>query len=209
MNSMAISGTGIRKGLLVLLLAFLSPSAWAQSPNALIEDAMELMSQKIENNKEALRADRAALYSVIDEILLPRFDRRYAARLVLGRNVRKASEEQLERFIEAFYTSMVHKYADGVLEFNHDKIQVLKFRGDDTKPRVVVKTIVTLDDGKKVPVDYGLVHRKAGWLMFDVTIEGISYVRNFRAQMNEEIQESSLESVIDRLEKETGIVAAQ
>jgi len=206
---MAISGTGIRKGLLVLLLAFLSPSAWAQSPNALIEDAMELMSQKIENNKEALRADRAALYSVIDEILLPRFDRRYAARLVLGRNVRKASEEQLERFIEAFYTSMVHKYADGVLEFNHDKIQVLKFRGDDTKPRVVVKTIVTLDDGKKVPVDYGLVHRKAGWLMFDVTIEGISYVRNFRAQMNEEIQESSLESVIDRLEKETGIVAAQ
>lgn len=209
MNKTAIGGVGARAGLLVFLLGFASPAAWAQSPTALIEDAMNLMSQRIEGHKEELQADRTALYALIDEILLPRFDRRYAARLVLGRNVREASEEQLERFTEAFYASMVRKYADGVLEFNHDRIQILKFRGDDTKPRVVVKTIVTLEDGKKVPVDYGLVHRKAGWLMFDVTIEGISYVRNFRAEINAEIQESSLDAVIDRLEHETGIVTAQ
>ncbi len=209
MNKMAIGGVGVRIGLLLLLAGLVSPAAWAQSPTALIEDAMNLMSQRIEGHKEELQANRTELYALIDEILLPRFDRRYAARLVLGRNVREASEEQLERFINAFYASMVHKYADGVLEFNHDRIQILKFRGDDTKPRVVVKTIVTLEDGKKVPVDYGLVHRKAGWLMFDVTIEGISYVRNFRAEINAEIQESSLDAVIERLEHETGIVTAQ
>lgn len=209
MNRIAFGGMSLRGGLLVLVLVLFAPLAWAQSPNVLIEEAMQLMGGKIENRKEELKADRALLYALIDEILLPRFDRRYAARLVLGRNVREASDAQLGRFIEAFYASMVHKYADGVLEFDQDQVQVLKFRGDDTKPRVVVKTIVMLDDGTKVPVDYGLVHRDSGWLMFDIVIEGISYIRNYRAEINAEIQASSLDAVIARLEKETGIDAAE
>ncbi len=198
-----------RMGLLVVLLGFFASAVGAQSPTAVIEEAMALVAEKLENQQEELKADKVALYALIDEILLPRFDRRYAARLVLGRAVRAASDTQINRFTEAFYASMVQKYADGVLEFDKDRIQVLKFRGDDSKPRVVIKTIVTLEDGTKVPIDYGMVHRDSGWLMFDVTIEGISYVRNFRAEINAEIQESSLDAVIARLEKETGIDAAQ
>lgn len=209
MNRTAASAIGLRRVWLVSLLVFFAPVAWAQAPTALIEEAMELMASKLENRQEELKADRAALYALIDEILQPRFDRRYAARLVLGRTVREASDEQISRFTEAFYASMVQKYADGALEFDQDRMQVLNFRGDDTKPRVVVKTIVRLDDGTKVPVDYGLVHRDTGWLIFDVTIEGISYVRNFRAEINAEIVETGLDAVIARLEKETGIDAAQ
>ncbi len=190
---------------LAVLLVFLASSAMAQSPNEVIEDAMALMQEKLDHRREELAADKDALYEVIDEILLPRFDRRYAARLVLGRYVRTASEEQLERFIDAFYTSMVNKYADGVLEFDQDRIEVLAFRGDDTEKRVVVKTIVALDDGTQVPVDYRLVQRKVGWLMFDVVIEGISYVQTFRTEIGAEIQGSSLDEVIARLESETGI----
>lgn len=209
MNRIAASAIGLRGVLLILVLGLVAQVAWAQSPTALVEEAMELMASKLENRQEELKADRAALYALIDDILLPRFDRRYAARLVLGRAVRAASDTQISRFTEAFYASMVQKYADGVLEFDQDRIQVLKFRGDDSKPRVVVKTIVRLGDGTKVPVDYGLVHRDSGWLMFDVTIEGISYVRNFRAEINAEIAKTSLDAVIARLEKETGIDAAQ
>jgi phospholipid transport system substrate-binding protein len=62
-----------------------------------------------------------------------------------------------------------------------------------------VKTIVLLDDGTKVPVNYGVVKRDSGWMMFDVTIEGISYVRNFRTELNAEIQAKGLRAVIDRL----------
>ena len=125
----------------------------------------------------ALSADRQALYSVIDKILLPRFDRRYAAQLVLGRHWRTAGAEQRDRFIDAFYSSLLRKYADGVLEFDQDRVEILPFRGDESKPRVTVRTTVRLEDGTDVPVNYGLVKRDSGWLMFDVTIEGISYVR--------------------------------
>ena len=205
MNKMPTRLIGLNILLLILLLGISAPAAMAQAPNAVIEEAMELLASKVENRREELAADEAALYALVNEILLPRFDRRYAAQLVLGRSWRDANDTQRERFIEAFYSSMVHKYADGVLEFDKDRIRVLSFRGDDTKPRVVVKTIVTLEDSTKVPVDYGLVHRESGWLMFDVTIEGISYVRNFRAEINAEIKSSSLDSVIARLEREMGV----
>ncbi len=66
-----------------------------------------------------------------------------------------------------------------------------------------------LDDGTKVPVNYGMVRRDLGWKMFDVTIEGISYVRNFKAELNAEIQVEGLDGVIARLEAKTKDSAAQ
>lgn len=188
--------------LLMLVLAFASQAAIAQSPNDIIASAADELAQEISGRKEDLRADRASLHALIDKILLPRFDRRYSAQLVLGRYWRTASAEQRDRFIEAFYQSLLRRYADGVLEFDQDKVEVLPYRGDDSKDRTTVKTIVTLEDGTKVPVNYGLVNRDSGWLIFDVTIEGISYVRNFRTELNAEIQATSLDAVIKRLESE-------
>jgi phospholipid transport system substrate-binding protein len=145
------------------------------------------------------------LYVLIDEILLPRFDRKYAAQLVLGKNWRIADEAQRERFIEAFYQALVRRYADGVLEFEQERVKVLPFRGDLTKKRTKVRSTVQLNDGSKVAVDYELVKRDSGWLMFNIVIEGISYVRNFRAEMDSEIRGSSINAVIERLEGEAGI----
>ena len=102
----------------------------------------------------------------------------------------------------AFYTTLLQRYADGVLEFENDKVEILPFRGDATRRITTVKTIVRLDDGTKVPVNYSLVNRNDNWRMFDVIIEGVSYVRTFRSEFETEIRASSLEEVIVRLESE-------
>ncbi len=181
----------------------------ADSPNKLVEDAIAELAKALDGRKDELAADRKALHALIDNMLLPRFDRTYAAQLVLGQHWRTASPKQRERFINAFYNALVRKYADGVLEFEQDKIEVLPFRGDATKQRTMVKTIVKLNDGSKVPVNYGLVMRDSGWLIFDVTIEGISYIRNYRAELDSEIRGTSLDDVIQRFESEAGIVAGK
>ncbi|MDZ7770877.1 MAG: ABC transporter substrate-binding protein [Woeseiaceae bacterium] len=62
--------------------------------------------------------------------------------------------------------------------------------------------MVTLEDGTEVPVSYSLINRESGWQLFDVTIEGISYIRNFRSELNSEIGSKGLEAVITRLESE-------
>lgn len=190
---MALSGAAV---------AAVAAVAAADSPNAVIDSAVLQLTQKLEGRKEELAADRQALYRLIDEILLPRFDRKFAAQVVLAKNWRTATADQRKRFIEAYYQALVRKYADGVLEFEPDKIEVLPFRGDLSKPRARVRTTVALDDGSKAAVDYELVKRDSDWLVFNVVIEGVSYVRNFRAELDAEIRSSSLEAVIARLERE-------
>lgn len=181
----------------------------SDSPNKLVEDAIAELAQALDGRKDELAADRKALHALIDKMLLPRFDRKYAAQLVLGQHWRTANAAQRERFINAFYQALLRKYADGVLEFEQDKIEVLPFRGDATKQRTMVRTMVTLNDGTKVPVNYGLVMRDSGWLIFDVTIEGISYIRNYRAELDSEIRGTSLDDVIQRFESEAKIVAGE
>lgn len=191
---------GTNRLLFLVVAVFLSLTALADSPNAAIEEAATLLDQAMEGRRDELNEDKATLYALIDDILLPRFDRRYAAQLVLARHWRTASDEQRERFIDAFYNEMMRIYAEAVLEFNLDRLKVLPFRGDETKKRVTVKTTMQLDDGTVVPVNYGMVSRESGWKMFDVAIEGISYVRNFKAELNTEIQVEGLDGVISRLE---------
>ena len=177
-------------------------SVAAGSPNAVIEESIALLTEKLDGRKEELADDRQALYALIDEILLPRFDRRFAAQVVLAKHWRTASDEQKARFIEAFYQALVRRYADGVLEFDPDKITILPYRGDDTKKRTKVRTTILLNDGSKAAVDYDLVKREDNWLVFNVVIEGVSYVRNYRTELDAEIRSTSLDAVIARLEDE-------
>ncbi len=186
----------------IWVLAVSGAMASVPPPNDLIESAIAELSAGLDGRKELLAQDRTALLELIDSILLPRFDRTYAAQLVLGQHWRNANEKQQQRFIAAFYKAMLRKYADGVLEFEQDKVELLPFRGDATKQRTMVRTMVSLNDGSRVPVNYGLVMRDSGWLIFDVTIEGVSYVRNFRAELDAEIRASSLDAVIRRFEAE-------
>ena len=193
------------RNLFAALLLMTAPAVVsAQSPTDVIREASDLLSAQLEERRDEFAADEAALHTMVNEIILPRFNREYAARLVLGRNWRNASEQQRADFVDAFYNNLLRRYAEGVLEFNQDRIEILPLREAETNRIVIVKTLVTLDDGTKVPVDYGMSNRDGPWMVFDVIIEGISYVRNFRAELNSEIRNSSLDAVIERLRRETG-----
>ena len=188
--------------LAIACLALLAAPAQGESPDEFVTDAVNVLAESLDGRRSELKDDQEALYALIDDLLLPRFDRKTAAQQVLARHWRSASAEQKTRFIEAFYTILVNRYADGVLDFEPDRIKVLPFRGDASKRTATVKTTVDLEDGTNVSVNYTLINKKPGWMMFDVTIEGVSYIRNFRTEFDAEIKASSLEDVIVRLERE-------
>lgn len=186
----------------LLILAFASAlnPAFAQAPQEQVEQAIVELEAGLKGRKDELRDDREALYKMVNEILMPRFNRTYSAQLVLGKHWKAADAMQRERFVEGFYNSLLRKYAEGVLEFDAERIQLLPFRGDLGKKRTIVKTNVFLDGGIKLAVNYGFADRGNGWQMFDVTIDGISFVRNYRVEMASEIRQTSLDAVIERLE---------
>lgn len=175
-------------------------NAQLETPEDVVRATAESILQSMADRKDYLAAHPAELYRLVDSIFLPRFDRNYAAYLVLGRHVRTASAEQRSRFTTALYDYILNRYAQGLLSFTSDKLQILPYRDTPGEDRATVRTFVILDDGRRIPVNYDLRLSDVGWRLYDIAIDGISYVRNLRSQLGAEIEQNGLDSVIARLE---------
>jgi phospholipid transport system substrate-binding protein len=178
------------------------PGTEQLGPRELIERGAKKMLEELDANRAAYKKNPKLVGKLVDEVLLPDFDTRYAARQVLGRHWRNATPEQRERFIQAFYNALVENYGAALLEFTGDKLEILPFRGNPNAEKATVKTIVKTSNGTRVPVDYTMRKTPDGWKAWDVVIEGISYVNNFRNDFGAEIDQKGLEAVITRLERE-------
>lgn len=172
------------------------------APQEIIETAARKLLEALDADREQVRKDPARVRTLVDEILLPYFDTDYSARLVLGKHWRAATPEQRRRFIDAFYQSLLRNYGSALADFTADRLVVLPFRGDLASGQAVVRTEVKRSNGQRVPVNYTLHATPEGWKAWDVTIEGISYVRNFRNDVGAEVDQAGLDSVIKRLETE-------
>ena len=198
----------------LLAPALLAATAWAQAevpgpaPQELIETTARRLLEALDADREAARNEPARVRQLVDEILLPHFDTDYSARLVLGKHWRAATEEQRKRFIEAFYQSLLQNYGSALAEFTADRMSVLPFRGDLSDGQATIRTEVKRSNGLRVPVNYTLRATPEGWKAWDVTIEGISYVRNFRNDVGAEVDQRGLTAVIERLERENRSVDA-
>jgi phospholipid transport system substrate-binding protein len=149
------------------------------------------------------------LYQVVGDLLLPVFDPRYSAFLVLGDHWQSATELQRNRFVDAFQGFLVRTYAKGLLDFNQDKLVVAKETYSKDRKRAEVKTDLRMASGGAVPVDYRLRNSPEGWRVYDVRIEGISYIQNYRSQFNAEINALGLNALIQRLEAGTEMLAPE
>jgi phospholipid transport system substrate-binding protein len=177
-------------------------AADASDPSKLIEDCAQRMLKDLDAHRAEYRKDPTKINKLVDEVLLPHFDTQYAARLVLGKYWREATSDQRQRFIDAFYQSLLENYGSALAEFTADRMRVLPFQGDANAEQAMVRTEVKRSDGTRVPVNYSMRKSKDGWKAWDVTIEGISYVKNFKTQYGAEIEQKGLEAVIKRLETE-------
>lgn len=195
--------TLLSAGLLVSLLLLPTYVQAENDPVAIVEKIAQRLDETIESRREELANDRHALNTIIDDVVLSSFDTDYAALLVLGRYAREASAEQRERFTRAFYDSLVNRYGEALLQYTRGSVRVLPFRGELNERRTTVRTEVIINDGTRVPVDYAFRKTRSGdWKAFDVVIEGISYVTNYRNQVVGEIQRTSIDAVIERLEQQ-------
>jgi phospholipid transport system substrate-binding protein len=177
-------------------------------PQQLIEQVSQDLLHEIDANRAALAKDPAKLRALVDRVLLPDFDAEYSAQLVLGKYWRTATAQQRQRFVDAFIQSMMRKYGNALLDFTADRLIILPFKGDPAADRATVRTEVKRDNGTPVPVNYSLRATPKGWKAWDVTIEGISYVKNFKTDFGAEIEAKGLDAVIQRLESEGAATVA-
>ena len=198
--------TAIAFGAVIAVPAFAqaeaaAPATAQQAPVAVVQTIADQLATAIEGHRDELKKNQEKLINVIDEVFLPHFDIDYASILVLGQHAREATPAQRERFARAFYNSITHRYAEGLLNYTRGRVKVLPFNGDLNDKRTVVRTQVVLDDGKLVSIDYAFRKSRSGdWKAYDVIIEGISYITNYRNQVDAEIRKVGIEQLIKNLE---------
>lgn len=193
---------------LLMLLAGVLPAQAADapaavpgpSPQAMMEQVSQDLLRELDANRANYRKDPAQLRVLVDKFLLPHFDTDFAARRVLGKHWTTATPDQRKRFVEAFVNALMGDYGDAILEFTADRLKFVPFRGDPAATTATVRSLVKRSDGTEVPVNYTLRATPAGWKAWDVTIEGISYVKNFQTDFGAEITDKGLEHLIERLE---------
>ena len=201
----------MKKLLLPLLMIIgLGTAQAATAPDAAVKQTTEQMQTLIRTNHKAYVADKAKFYADVDQTLTPRFDVRYIAQLVLGKNWRTATEDQRTRFASSFKNSLIRSYADALLD-NYDSVeaewQPLRLPADATDATVRAK----LMRKSAPPVNLAFAMRPGSdgeWKVYDVIIENLSLVTNFRSQFAAEIKKNGLDGLIQRIESGEAIKEA-
>ena len=182
----------------LILLATTASADPGQSPHQMIQQTADQLLVVVESRRRELESNPAALHRVVDDVLRPNFDVEYASRLVLGRHWPRATPEQRDAFTSALYDSLVRRYSRGLLQYEEDTVEVLPHGGliGLDEDFVTVKTVVMTREGIAVPVDYRTRWSDGQWKVFDVKIEGLSYVTYYRDLIGDDVRRKGLDAVI-------------
>jgi len=193
----------MRRGLMVsflLLAALLSAPVWAvQGPQEMVQQTAEQMLSKLRDERQVIDEHPGRIYELVNEIVLPHFDFERMASWVLGRYWRTATPEQRKEFVEQFRTLLVRTYAKSLSSYTDDKINYLPFRGSPGQTEVKVRTEVDQPGGFPIPIDYDLHLKGDEWKVYDVTIDGVSLVTNYRTTFANQIRQNGLDKLIASL----------
>ena len=139
--------------------------------------------------------DRQAQIGEISKVINEVFDWQELSRRTLGREWRKFKPEQQKEFVSLFETLLQSTYADRVLAYTSEKIEFGK-ETELKKGRVEVESYIITTDNKKIPLFYRLTNKSGQWRVYDVVIEGISMIKNYRGQFREILKTKKPEELL-------------
>jgi len=186
---------------LVLMMWFICGGAsWAvQSPQDLVQQTADRMLNKLRTERQVIDQHPGRIYELVNEIVLPHFDFERMSSWVLGKYWRTATPDQRARFTQEFRTLLVRTYAKSLSEYTEKKISYLPMRAAAQDTDVKVRTEVEQPGSFPIPIDYSLYLKGDAWQVYDVTIDGVSLVTNYRTTFSSEIRQDGLDKLIATL----------
>lgn len=181
------------------LVAFGSPAFSGQPPAELVRDTSTQMMTRIRQESPVIEQAPERLYELVSEIVLPHFDFENMGRWILGKYWRHATPAQRNQFVSEFRSLLVRKYGNALVEYADEEIVYLPSSMDANDTRVTVDTKINPANGVPVHIAYRLYQTDNGWKVYDVSIEGISLVTNYRTSFTSKIRQDGLEQLIRQL----------
>lgn len=164
-------------------------------PQDVVRDTSERMIDALRQNRATLERDSSKIYDLVSQIVLPNFDFELMSRWVLGRGWQQASPDQRRQFTTEFRTLLVRTYAKALLEYSNETIQVLP-QSSQTGDEAMIRTEVRPKTGQPIQINYSMHLGSGAWKVYDVIVDGISLVTNYRSTFATQIRNSGMDAVI-------------
>jgi phospholipid transport system substrate-binding protein len=188
------------------LLTVLSAAHAEITPDMLVKKTADEVLTIIKNNKDIQAGNKQQLYDLVEAKILPNFDFDRVCRMVLGKNWRSATPEQQVAFQKEFRSLLLRTYASALSKYKDQVIEYKPLRAEADAKIVSVKTQILQPGGQPVAVDYSLIKSANGWKVYDIVIESVSLVTNYRSQFSSEIRQNGLDSLNKKLEEKNNSV---
>jgi phospholipid transport system substrate-binding protein len=184
-------------------LLLLAPLALAQtdgSASALVKRTAERMLGTLESRRAEIDADPRLIYDLVGSILAPHFDFKMITRAAVGRDWRKATPAQQQELITGFRQLLVRTYAKSLLKYSDEEIVYEKETAGTRKGTVLVQTKVQAPGSTPLPVDYRLHRQSGSWKVYDVVIENVSLISNYRNEFKRVLAGGGIDALIAELD---------
>lgn len=171
----------------------------AMAPDQLVKKTADDVIEVIKSDKDIQAGNQQKIFSLAEEKILPNFDFEKVSRLVLGKNWTNATPEQKTAFQAEFKVLLLRTYANALSKYKNQVIEYKPFRMEPNADTASVKTAIQQPGGEPIEVDYTLGKKVDEWKVFDIVIEGVSLVTNYRSQFAQEIRQNGLDSLTKKL----------
>ena len=183
-------------GAVFLVAAFAVPAAEV-APDALVKTTVDEVLSVIKQNK-----DKRTLHDLAEKKVLPHFDFQAMARLAMGKSWREANPDQQKKLENAFRGLLVNTYTTALSQnaANDAAVEVKPVQVKPDQDDVTVKTVARQSGRQPVTIDYRMIRTSGGWKVYDVIVENLSLVTNYRSSFAAEIGRSGIDGLIKTIE---------
>ncbi|OYQ76394.1 MlaC/ttg2D family ABC transporter substrate-binding protein [Wohlfahrtiimonas chitiniclastica] len=185
---------------LMVVVSMCSMVYAADTPEQTIEKASAQLINALKKEETALKQNPKRLYGFIEKMAVPYFDFNTMSQWVMGRAWRDATPAQRDRFMNEFKKLLINAYGNALLEYTDDKVNVFPLPPNaKNKNEVTVRSEITSSSHKPVAVNYSMIKSGGKWLVYDVSIEGVSIVTSYRTEIRELVNAKGIDGMIETL----------
>lgn len=187
--------------LLALVFGLHSSVVWAVDtpPDVLARTTTQEVLAILKQDKEALSSNQSKVHELVEAKILPNFDFNRMTQLAVGKHWPRATAKQKQSLVAEFRNLLVRTYSSSLTAFSNQTVDFkpMVIKPDDTD--VTVRSEIRQPGGQPIPINYSMYKTAFGWKVYDVAIDGVSLVTNYRASFSSTIRQNGIDGLISTL----------
>jgi phospholipid transport system substrate-binding protein len=195
-----------------VVMAAAAASAFAATdvaPDALARSVTDEVLAIVRADKDLQAGNPQKVAQLVEAKVLPHFNFPHMTQLAVGKNWRQATAEQQSALTDEFKTLLVRTYTTAFAQYRNQSVDYRPVRMGANDTDVVVKSVIKQPAGQPIAIDYSMEKLAGAWKVYDVKIEGISLVENYRNTFNSQIQKGGVDGLIKALADKNKALAVQ